>query len=220
MATGRLTVDATWLAERGNKALALARQHLKAVEPRLPAGLLAGLEEDIASLTERRTAVKRARVRSKLATVTQNQLLREIVAMISAVQGAARRRSDLKAAQKRAYGVGVRYGHRSVTAVSAVGSAIVDRASKHPEEARDLGLLDVEVAALRELLTKLNAQDQAQQKLIAERPLTTAARNRATRRVYEAIKRIAGTGAIAFAQDASRRAQFDALDDLPKRRKK
>jgi hypothetical protein len=213
-------VDATWLADRGNKALALVERHREAVEPRLPAGLLAGLEEDLGSLTERRAAAKQARSRSKLATVTQNQLLTEIVDIISAVQGAARRRNDLKAAQKRGYGVGVDYSRRSVASVSAVGATILDRAAKDPDEARDLGLFDDQVAALRDLLSKLNVQDKAQQKLIAEKPLTTAARNRATWRVYAAIQRVAGAGVIAFAQNASLRAPFDALDDLPKRKKK
>lgn len=220
MAARQLRVDAQWLAERGNKALALAEKHREAVESRLPAGLLAGLAEDIGGLTERRVAVKQARSKSKLATLAQNQLIEEVHAMISGVQGAAGRRGDLSAAQKRAYGVGAKYNRRSVASVSAVGALILERATKNPDEARDVGLFEEQASALRELLTDLNAQDKAQQKLIALKPLTTAARNRAAKRVYEAIKRIAGAGVIAFARDASVRAQFDALDDLPKRRKK
>ncbi len=210
-------VSDTWLLNRGHQALELAEQHRGAIEPRVPAGLLDGLTNDLAELRGRQARVKEARSATKVATAAQNVALARAASVISAVGAAVRRDPTLNAEQRRAYGVGIKVHVRKVSSVVAAGSLIVDRATRKPDEARAIGLLDSDVEQLRQLVASLQEVDRQQEKLLANRPRTTADRNRAIARVYAAIKKIAGAGVLAFALDDDLRNEFDALDDLPRK---
>ncbi len=219
-AVKKLKVSPAWLVQRGQQALNLAREHLDAVQGRLAPAVLEGLEADLEELPERQASARTARQASKVATTEQAVALSATAGVISAVGAAARRHPTFTRDQRKAYGVGLRMNPRTVSSVAALGALIVQRATNQPDEARSLGLLDTDVEQLRELIQSLQAIDAKQEKLLAARPRSTANRNRAAVRIYEAIKQVAAAGTLAFALEPDLRAQFDALDDLPKQQRK
>jgi len=210
--------DLTPVIQLGLKAHRLATDE-GAIVPRLPAGFLDGLAADIAALGTLAAGARQAHLDATLATETQNAELDHAFQLVSAIRTAVRRakpRPDVR----RMYGVGHRLDPRSVTHLVVALSGLIDRATARPDEARDLGLLDRDVAELRELLATIRAANTRQETRRAKAPSSTKERDAAARRVLAAVSRIAGAGIVEFAHDPSKRAPFEALLEPPHRKPK
>lgn len=198
------------IIQTGIKAQGLAEGHRADIEARLPAGLIDGLGADLQALGQLVPAATQVRHESKGATAGQNTALESAYALVTAVRTAIQRSGQSKDVQKR-YGVGAKVNARVVKDVIAATRVIVDRVDAAPDEARAAGVLPADIDALRAAETALRAADVAQETKRASTPLSTKARNQASRRVLSAIDRIAGAGILAFASDATVRARFEAL---------
>jgi len=219
MATTKPSKKLSDIEQAGRKALGLVKKHGKHLTERLPAGLEAGLEDDVDQLKGLAAGAKTARAQAKAATASQTKALKDARARVSAVRTAVGRSGASKAVQK-AYGVGAPYTTTSVKhAVSAL-QQIIDRATASPEEARSLGILAADVTALRASLKAVLGADATQEDLRAAAPATTRERNAAARRVQAAVDRIAGAGVLAFADEPAIRSTFEALIGHGARKKK
>jgi len=128
--------------------------------------------------------------------------LREI--FLAAVAGA-----KAKSAVRKAYGI-TRKAATEPRAVLAAGALIATRAQAEPTEALSLGILPADVTALSAALAAVTAAE-----VVAKGSTGGAAtakeRQAAEVRMHEAVARIAGAGALAFATNAAVRAEFAAL---------
>jgi hypothetical protein len=120
-------------------------------------------------------------------------------------------RSGASADVRKAYGVGVKVSPKVVKDVKAAVAMIVDRATEKADEAKSLGILPKDVAALNTAKAAIQDADSDQEKKRASAPLSTKARNETGRRILAAVDRIIGAGVIEFAQSPTERAQFEAL---------
>jgi hypothetical protein len=209
--------DFTAVTQVGLKASSLALAHKAEIEPRLPAGALAGLDQDLESLGVVVPGAKQARDESMGATAAQNTALEKGYARIRAIRTTVRK-TGAAADVKRAYGVGQKIDRRSVRDVNAALQQIVDRAKSNPGEAKGFGLIAADVTALEAALVAVSQADSIQEKRRAGAPLSTKERNKTANRILQAATRIAGAGLIAFAHQPAEQASFEALMESTERR--
>jgi hypothetical protein len=87
--------------QRGLKALALAKKHQAALEPRLQAGTLDGLTADLQKLGADVPGALVTRSTAKTATKTQNEALAQGYSLVTAIRTSVSRRgatADVRAA--------------------------------------------------------------------------------------------------------------------------
>lgn len=202
--------DFTSITQLGLKAHGLAVLHQAKLEARLPAGTIAGLAEDLGSLDVAVPGAVSARVSAKNATEEQNAVLARAKARIQAFRTAVRH-TPAPIEVQRAYGVGSRITTPSVTGVTAAISQILARVAERPEEAASLGILQSDVDALTALRDEVAQANTTQEKKRASAPMDTKERNRIGNRIVNAVKRIKGAAAIAFADSPVERALFEEL---------
>ncbi len=115
---------------------------------------------------------------------------------------------------QKAYGATSKAAGKEVKPLLAAADKITTEATAHPAEALALGILPGDVTALAAAVAAVNAAE-AQAKANGTDGPTVKQQRAAEARMHEATARIAGVGALAFAQNAAVRAQFEAL--RPKR---
>jgi hypothetical protein len=172
----------------GYQALSLALEHQEAIEPRVPSGTVAGLEEDLHTLRE---VIPDAVVTAALYV----QAIREVV-----------RNAYVPKNVWSAYGVGRRLDPRQVKSVTEAADRVIDRLMDHPEEATVLCIAPEDLDALkaaREAVAEANGGE------ARRRP--TRDQKRAAARVMLAISRIAAAGVLAYVKNDEERAPFEAL---------
>ena len=206
--------DIDSITQTGIKAYDLAILHKAVIAPRLPAGTIEGLDEDLTNLGVAVPAVKQAHDEAQSATVDQNAVVARGYERVRSIRSALRDAGAPKQIQ-RAYGVG-QNTRVSVRDVSAAIQQILDRIDAHPAEAKAFGILPEDVAGLSADLEAITDTSSSQDKKRARAPLTTKERNRTANRIVKAIRRIAGAGKIAFVRQPVVLASFIALQ--PKRR--
>lgn len=216
MASTTPRFEFSWVVQQGEKAYLRGTHERAELEARLPPGLLEGLRADLDGLTDQRAAPVVARTESRAATAAQNDSLGIAHRLITGIR-LATRKSGADAETRKAFGVGATLRPDSVTQVVAAGTLILERARQQPQEARAIGILETDLGKLRTSIASVQAADGAQEKVIAAKPLKTAEKNRVGRRIFDSIRRISAAGVLAFALDETRRAEFDVLDDLPKK---
>ena len=200
----------TAITQTGLKAHALALEHRKPIEARLPAGLIDGLAHDLGLLGAAVPGATQARAGSKSATATQDAALEAAHLRVSAIRLAVQR-SDEPADVKRHWGVGTRYNARVVKDVRAAAKTILDRAHAHAAEARAVGIIPRALRDLEAAAAAVESADAKQEKARAHAPDATRARNIVARRIVGATDRIATAGVLELAADAGERARFEAL---------
>ena len=112
---------------------------------------------------------------------------------------------------RKEYGAGSHAAGKEVKEVLAMAGKIVARATAQPSEALTLGILPADVAALQQAILELNAAETAAHGTTATSKTTSAIKRAATTRMDQAVVRIAGAGALAFALVPDTRARFEAL---------
>jgi hypothetical protein len=200
----------------GTQAYALAVQHEAALDPRLPANTVANLAEDLTTLGASPPAVTTTPApatpspTTAAAAPTLAEATTVAVSLISGVHEALVG-AKAKPAVRKAYGVAGKTPTTEAKAVLAVGAKIVTQAQADPSEALALGILPADVTALSQALAGVTAAESAAMGSAAKAVGTGKERHAAEVRMHEAVARIAGAGALAFATSAVVRAQFEAL---------
>lgn len=208
--------DFTGITQLGLKALGLANAKKAALEPRIPAGTLAGLEEDVGALVAAVPSAITARAGAKSATVAQKAALERAQSRIQAVRTVVRNAHAPKEVQH-AYGVGSALTARSLPKVMAAITQILERTVAMPSEAAELGILQADIDALSAIKDEVAAANTTQEKLRASAPLGTKERNRIANRIVRATKRIKGAASIAFADSPTELAPFKELTLGPRK---
>jgi hypothetical protein len=185
--------DFTAITQSGLKALSLALDHQAVIDPRLPAGTVAGLEEDLEALGAAIPGAVQVRHEAKAATTAQNTMLKQGYAQVLAIRKAVRKAEAPKDVQK-AYGVGQATAPNRVRDVKAALQQVIDRATIAPAEAAGFGLLAQDVDALKAVLASITDADTRQEKKRASAPRSTKQRNLTANRIVQASARIAGAG--------------------------
>ena len=211
--------DFTSITQLGLKALQLGHTHATVLDPRLPAGLFAGLSEDLERLGEAVPGAKQAWAEAEAATAHQRATLEAGATRVRQVRAAVRR-AKAPVDVKHAYGIGQYMNPRIVRDVSASIQQILDRAKRAPVEAKSIGIVKKDLTRLEATLAAIRDADTKQEQKRASAPLSTQERNRVANRILAAVARIEGAGRLEFAEDEGNRASFEALGAGPKGRRK
>ncbi len=193
----------------GTQAYALAVAHEAALDPRLPAGTVANLAVDLTTL-----GASPAPATAPSTTAAAPTLAEAMAVAVSLVSGVheALLGAKAKPAVRKAYGVAGKTPAKEAKAVLADGGKIVAQAQADPSGALALGILPADVTALEQALAQVAAAESAAMGSTGKVAGTTAKeRHAAEVQMHEAVARIAGVGALAFATNATVRAQFEAL---------
>lgn len=197
--------------QRGLKALALATQHAAVLGPRLPAGHVAALQANLTQLGAAVPGQKAMRAEAQQAAQSQKETFKKLVALLSALRTSVKHDEDANEADKKAWGVGTKLDVESPGRTLAAAQSVLKVARAKPERAAMLGVIADDVAKLEALYAAAVAADDDENVKRANAPLSTKARNALQAKVNAAVRKIAGTGIVAFALDAPVRADFEAL---------
>lgn len=195
----------------GQAAYALAVPHRAALDPRLPAGMIDTLGADLETLgvvlpaAPGPAGTPAPAPAAPSLPVAVEKLFNQVSAIHEAVAGA-----KATPAVRKAYGAGSKAQGKEVKPLLAAADKIVTEATASPSEALALGILPADVAALTQAVADVNAAEASAAAAGTKGP-TAKERRAAETRMHEATARIAGAGALAFAQDAATRAKFEAL---------
>ena len=181
----------------GLKAYELAAKYKKALEPRIPSGLIEGLKEDLDKLGAMGEENPKATARVKGFTGSQKDALNAAFNWCLVIREALKR-GKAPEAVKKAAGVGALFPNRRVSVGVAAVNAIVETYDRFPEEFRGCGILPDDMNVGRSLLGALQSADAGQEAEKLNKKSTTAARNALRMRVEGAVDRIIGAAGMAF----------------------
>jgi hypothetical protein len=198
------------IAQLGRKASNLALLHQAVIAPRLPPATLSTLVEDIDRLAAVVPGARQVRQEAMVATAAQAEALRVGYARVKAVRTAVKK-SDASREVKRGYGVGQEVRSDRVRDVKSVLQQILDRAAAYPEEAASFGIVQKDVDAITAAHQAIVDANKSHDDKQVTAPLSTQERNRVGNRILAAVARIAGAGALEFAENADVLAAFAAL---------
>jgi len=190
----------------GQKAYALALAHRADLDPRLPSGTIDTLGADLTTLGAGPAA---APPPAATPTPSLPDAVAKAESLVSAVHTAVLE-SKAKPAVRKAYGASSKSAGVDAKRVLAAAQKIITAASADASGALALGILPADVTALGQAEQVLQAALAAAGPSGKTGPSATLKRAAATR-MHAAIARIAGAGVLAFAQNASIRADFEAL---------
>lgn len=202
----------------GEQAYALAIEHRAQLDPRLPSGTIDGLNADLRTLgvsPAPQLSAPAAPPPSPQAPSLAEALgvaMNLVTAIHETVLGAR-----AKPAVRKAYGAASKAVGKEVKSVLAAAEKIVAQATGNPSEALALGILPADITALQAAERDLSAAEAAAHGNGGQAEATRAEKRAAAARILEAASRIAGAGALSFAQNAAIRAQFEALKLKKKR---
>ncbi len=100
------------------------------------------------------------------------------------------------------------------------GEKILTQAQADPSQALTLGILPADTTALSQALAAVTAAEAVAKSAGGTTGATAKQLHAAEVSMHEAVARIAGAGALAFATNAAVRAQFEALKPTKKKKKK
>ena len=197
----------------GTAAYALALAHEAVLQPRLPAGLIATLATDLVLLGAPPAGTTApAPVTPAAAAPTPISLAdatATVVALVTAIHHSIRG-SKASPAVRKLYGASGK-ATKAPKAVAKEGHKIINQAKTDPSQALSLGILPSDVVALGAALQELEAAETAAGSKGGTSGTTAKQRRAAAVAMNDAVARIAGAGVLAFATNASVRAQFEAL---------
>lgn len=198
------------ITAKATDALQLASEDRALLEPRLPAGLLDGASADLAQVVPVVSGAVEKRAEKRASTATQKEQAQQVMQSVMGIRTALSV-SDLSAAAKKRYGVGLKMNANTVKTVVAGANAVLTQAAATPDELRGIGVLPADLEALRAALAGLVGADSTQEgkKVTAKR--ATAERDATLRRLDDAVRRIAAAGVLAHAGNAQRRTKYEAL---------
>jgi hypothetical protein len=200
------TIDTT-LAEQ---AYALAIEHRAQLDPRLPSGTIDGLGADLNTLGVSPTPQPSAPAAPSPQPPSLAEALKVAANLVTAIHATVLG-AKAKPAVRKAYGAASKAVDTDVKRVLAAAEMIAAQATGNPSEALALGILPADITALRAAEADLTAAEKAAHGNSGQAGATKKEKHAAASRMVETVARIAGTGALSFAQNAAVRAQFEAL---------
>ncbi len=202
------------------QALEMYEQDKDLLLERLPAGLMAGMQEDAGLLSNKTASSKTARLTSKTNTAVQNDLAKKLAKWVSTTRRSVRRTCQDKAVRT-AVGMGERVHPKVVKTVLAGADAVLKAYTKYPDALRAAGLLPRDVEAINTLASALRAADTAQEKGLAKSRQSTAARKKVQARVESALETLIAAAELEFAvENPERAAEYAALIPTKRARRK
>lgn len=202
--------DASHDYRAGLKAYELAQEFKVELGPRVPAGLLEGLHEDLNTLSaagdQRQTKIAEV----KGFTGGEKQAREKAAALASSIRESLRR-AKAPASVLKSTGVGTKFQATSVEGATASLTTVVDAYEKNPDPFREAGVLPEDMDAARALLAALSAADRNQETAKIKKTQTTVQRNALRMRVEAAVDRIRGVGILHFRDQPATAARFAAL---------
>jgi hypothetical protein len=196
--------------QKGLEAHRLATRDRAELEPRLTAGVIDGLGADLTGLGVVVPGVVQERSERNAATQGQYGALARLHEIISAIRTSAVN-SDLGKTEQKRWAVGQKVQAKVAKSVIAAGEMIAARATAAPDEARALGVLPADEAALRTAIAEARGADDAQEAKKVSAKVATRTRDETLVRIDAAVKRIGSAGLLAFRGNASKGAEYEAL---------
>jgi hypothetical protein len=200
------TIDTT-IAEQ---AYALAIEHRAQLDPRLPSGTIDGLGADLHTLGVSPTPQPSAPAEPSPQPPSLAEALAVAANLVTAIHATVLG-AKAKPAVRKAYGAASKAVDTDVKRVLAAADLIAEQATGNPSEALALGILPADITALRAAEADLTAAEKAAHGSGGQAGATKKEKKAAESRMVETVARIAGVGALSFAQNAPIRARFEAL---------
>jgi hypothetical protein len=192
------------------KAQGLATKYQATLGKRLTASFMTSFGDDITALS---TAVPTV-IQTKDGTVQLTAAQRKALAAGHKLAKGLRTTIKGFAPDKEtrlAYGIGTKVNKLIVKEVTASLQKIADRMKAQPAEATAFGLVDDDANDIQAALQAIKDAGKAQGQSRAAAPQATRDRNAIARRLLAGVKKIAGIGMRAFANDPTTYANFEAL---------
>ena len=203
----------------GQQILGLAEKDKAKLEPRLPAGTLVGLKDDVPRLDETVDAQKTARVVKRSATLSQEELAVLLSRSLQNLRDVGRL-TGLPPVVLTAMGVGKQLRPGTVRTVTSGADAMINAYAEHTVALRAAGVLPADIEAITRMRLQLQSVDAAQEQRKLTSKEKTALRNQVQARVEEAIARIVAAATLALADDPARiemyRAQLPGVKSVAK----
>lgn len=181
----------------GLEVLELAEKYRKFLVPRVDAGLIEGLKEDLDKLGSIGEEKKKVAARVKGFTGSQDLALKSLFNWCVRVREALKRGKAAQSVQKSA-GVGSIFPNKNVRLGVAAANAILETYDRNPEVFRNCGVLPEDITQGKALLEVLLTQDELQEREKAKKKDTTASRNALRVRIENAVDKIIGAANVAF----------------------
>ena len=181
----------------GLEAYELATKYKKALDPRMPSGLLEGLKEDLDLLGSIGAEKKKGVARVKGFTGSQSDALAKAFRWCVAVRDALKK-GKAPEAVKKAAGVGMLFPNKRVGVGVAAVNAIVETYDRFPEVFRSCGVLPEDINEGKSLLSALQGADADQEMEKTRKKDTTKERNALRMRIEDYVDRIIGAAGMAF----------------------
>jgi len=220
MAKAGLRMKPIQARRAGEQVAELLKQDKAKLQPRLEAGVIEGVLEDVRLLSNTMSTAITARVQKKAATQAQNDVAAELASRVMAVRSAVKITGQ-SAVVRKALGVGRVVSAKSVKSVLAGANMVVEAYAKHADAMRAAGVLPVDVETMTGLANALADADQAQEMKKVASKLSTAERAKVQKRLEGALMKIIAAAGLQFGvTDPERAAQYAALIPAkPKKRK-
>ena len=202
--------DAAHDYRAGLKAYELAQEFKAELGPRVPAGLVEGLQEDLQALSAAGDQGVSKIAEVKGFTGGEKQAREKAVALASSIRESLRR-AKAPASVLKGAGVGTKFSSTSVEGATASLTTVLDAYEKSPDSFREAGVLPEDMDAARALLAALTVADRNQETAKIKKTQTTVQRNALRRRVEAAVDRIRGAGILHFRDQPATAARFSAL---------
>jgi hypothetical protein len=181
----------------GLAAYELAGKYRKALEPRIPSGLLEGLKEDLDTLGSIGAEKKKGVARVMGFTGSQKDALKKAFGWCLVVREALKK-GKAASEVKKAAGVGMLFPGQQVGVCVAALNAIIETYGRFPEVFRSCGVLPEDMDEGKSLLIALQTADITQENEKTKKKESTQGRNALRMRIEDAVDRIIGGAGMAF----------------------
>ncbi len=187
----------------GQHAMELARRDKARLEPRLSAGVIDGLAEDLELLDALIDDQKTAQAVRRGATRNQENAAERLAARIRTIRETARFAKLGKEVQA-ALGVGKSMQIAVVRTVTSAAEMVLSAYRLHTDALREAGVLPADIEEIRKLRDSLVQADEVQERQKITAREKTILRNQLLERVETALGRLAAAAALAFPDDPAR----------------
>ncbi len=209
------TKKAIWTVDEaittGSTTYKLALAHRADLEPRLEAGLIDHLAEDVASLRgdSRGTAV--AQTEKSEATADKGAVAAAGFKLAHFIRESVKRNHPSDKALQKAFGVGARTMVEKPSTVATALNGILQAAQNHPDQFKAAGLLPADLVKVKDALTGLDAkvETQSDKKLTSKQ--ATAAKLAVHLRVEAAVGKVLAAAGMAFIEQPEKLKLFEEL---------
>jgi hypothetical protein len=184
----------------GLQCYELAMKYRKRLDPRLPAGLLEGLKEDLDRLGSIGEEAPKTVARVKGFTGSQEEALKHSFVWCLAIRDALKR-GKASEAVKKAAGVGGLFPKKRVSVAIAAVNAIVETYDRYPDVFRNCGVFPEDITEGKNLLNILQGADATQEAEKVKKKETTTLRNALRIRIEKGVDRIIGAAGMEFIKE-------------------